>query len=163
MCLNNSWIKAGALTAALGLVLGAFGESVVSEYLTKKYAEQTVLVLGRNVPTASEYMGDFKEAAIFQLIHALAIVCVGMIMMHRPRVMLRVAGWCFLVGVVCYSGSEYLRVLTDQQWLTSIKLAGGLLLIGGWIAVVEGACPGDNPTQKPESELEPVDSPLGPS
>ena len=153
MRLNNSWMKAGALTAALGVVLGAFGAETLGDYVANKYAGQTVQVLGRHVPAASKYMDDIRTAGIYQLIHALAIVSVGMLMMHRPRVMLKIAGWCFLVGVVCFSGSEYLRILAGQQWLGPIRMIGGLLLVGGWIAVVEGACPGDNPPlEDPSSE-----------
>ncbi len=162
MRLNNNWMKAGALTAALGVVLGAFAPDALSGYVTEKYAGQTVLVLGQNIPVAPKYMDDFRMAAIYQLIHALAIVSVGMLMMHRPRVMLRIAGWCFLAGVVCFSGSEYLRVLADQQWVRPVRLIGGLLLIGGWIAVVEGACPGDNPQLDPETETGDSGSGLSP-
>lgn len=149
MRLNNNWMKAGALTAALGVVLGAFASDALGGYVTEKYAGQALTVLGRSVPAASKYMDDLRTAAIYQLVHALAIVFVGLLMMHRPRVMLRIAGWCFLVGVVCFSGSEYLRVLADLQWLGPVRLIGGLLLVGGWIAVVEGACPGDNPKAEP--------------
>ncbi len=150
MWLNNNWIKAGALSGALGVVLGAFGADSLRDYVAEKYAGR--MVLGRDVPLAWEYMDDFRVAAIYQLIHSLAIVCVGMLMMHRPRLMLRVAAWCFLVGVVCFSGGEYIRILADQQWLSAVRMIGGLLLIGGWIAVVEGACPGDNPPLDPKAE-----------
>jgi uncharacterized membrane protein YgdD (TMEM256/DUF423 family) len=152
MRLNNNWMKAGALTAALGVVLGAFAPDALGGYVTETYAGQAVLVLGRSVSAASKYMDDFRAAAIYQLVHALAIVFVGLLMMHRPRMMLRVAGWCFLVGVVCFSGSEYLRVLADWQWLSPVRLIGGLLLVGGWVAVVEGACPGDNPRWDPKAD-----------
>ena len=66
-------------------------------------------------------------------------------MAHRPRKMLRVAAWCFLLGIVFFSGSLYLLVLTGITKFGAITPIGGLLLIGGWIALVEGACPGDNP------------------
>lgn len=152
MQLNNNWMKAGALTAALGVVLGAFAPDALGGYVTEKYTGQAAMVLGRSVPAASKYMDGFRTAAIYQLIHGLAIVFVGLLMMHRPRMMLRVAGWCFLIGVVCFSGSEYVRVLTGLQWLSPVRLIGGLLLVGGWIAVVEGACPGDNPRWDPKAE-----------
>ena len=143
-------MKAGALAAALGVVLGVFAPDSLSGYVAEKYAGQTVL--GQDVPLASKYMDDFRTAVMYQLIHALAIVSVGMVMMHRPRMMLRIAGWCFLSGVVCFSGGEYLRILADQQWLGSVSAIGGLLLIGGWIAFVEGACPGDNPPLDSKAE-----------
>ena len=145
MRLNNNWIKVGALVAALGVVLGAFAAHGLDGFLTNKYAGETKVVLGENVPAAHKYLGDFKTAAYYQLTHALAIVMVGMQMAHRPRKMLRVAAWCFLLGVVFFSGSLYLLVLTGETKFGAITPIGGLLLIGGWIALVEGACPGDNP------------------
>ena len=145
MRLNNNWIKVGALVAALGVVLGAFAAHGLDGMLTEKYAGQTKIVLGEKISTAYKYLGDFKTAAHYQLIHALAIVMVGMQMAHRPRKMLRVAAWCFLLGIVFFSGSLYLLVLTGITKFGAITPIGGLLLIGGWIALVEGACPGDNP------------------
>ena len=144
MRLNNNWIKVGALVAALGVVLGAFGAYGLDAMLTNKYAGQTSVVLGEELSTAYKYLGDFKTAAYYQLLHALAIVLVGIQMAHRPRRMLTVAAWCFLLGIVFFSGSLYLLVLTGITSFGFVTPVGGLLLIGGWIAVVEGACPGDN-------------------
>lgn len=145
MRLNNNWIKVGALVAALGVVIAAFTTFGLNAMLTDKYAGQTQVVLGQKVSTAYQYMGDLKTAALIQLLHALAIVMVGIQMAHRPRKMLSLAAWCFLLGIVFFSGSSYLLVLTGITEFGTASLVGGLLLIGGWIAVVEGACPGDNP------------------
>jgi len=145
MRLNNNWIKVGALVAALGVTLGAFAVYGLDGFLTNRHAGQTEVVLGHRVSTAYQHLSDFKTAAHYQLIHALAIVIVGIQMAHRPRIMLRVAAWCFLLGIVFFSGSSYLQVLTGATGLDAAALVGGLLLIGGWIALVEGACPGDNP------------------
>ena len=145
MQLNNNWIKVGALVAALGVVLGAFGAHGLDALLTEKYAGQTKVVLGQELSTAYKYLGDFKTASYYQLLHGLAIVMVGIQMAHRPRMMLTVAAWCFLLGIVFFSGSLYLLVLTGVTQFGVVAPAGGLLLIGGWIALVEGACPGDNP------------------
>ena len=145
MRLNNNWIKVGALTAALGVALGAFAAYGLDGLLTNSHAGQTEVVLGHQVSTAYKHLSVFRTAAHYQLIHALAIVIVGIQMAHRPRIMLRVAAWCFLLGIVFFSGSSYLQVLTGATGLDAAALVGGLLLIGGWIALVEGACPGDNP------------------
>ena len=145
MRLNNNWIKVGSLVAALGVVLGAFAAYGLDALLTNKYAGQTKVVLGEEISTAYKYLGDFETAAHYQLLHALAIVMVGIQMAHRPRKMLTIAAWCFLLGIVFFSGSSYLLVLTGETKFGAGTPIGGLLLIGGWIAVVEGACPGDNP------------------
>ena len=152
MRLNNNWIKVGALVAALGVVLGAFAAHGLGGYLTTKYAGLSKEVLGEEVSAASKYLGDFKTAAHYQLIHALAIVAVGMQMAHRPRMMLRVAAWCFLLGVVLFSGSLYLLVLTGVSKLGAVTPFGGVLMIAGWIALVEGACPADNPKEEARVE-----------
>ena len=149
MQLNNNWIKVGALVAALGVVLGACAEQSLTGILADKYAGETTVVLGENMSTAHKYLDDFKTAAHYQLLHALAIVIVGMQMAHRPRRMLHIAAWFFLIGVVLFSGSLYLLVLTGVTRLSMITPIGVLLFVGGWIALVEGACPGDN--QAPES------------
>ena len=157
MHLNNNWIKVGALVAALGVVLGAFGAHGLDRLLTEKYAGETKVVMGQEITTAYKYLGDFKTAAHYQLIHALAIVLVGMQMAHRPRIMLKIAAWCFLLGVVLFSGSLYVLVLTDVTRLGAITPIGGILFVVGWIALVEGACPGDNPPR--DAKEESADSP----
>jgi len=45
----------------------------------------------------------------------------------------RAAGWLFVAGTVCFSGSLYLLSLTGARWLGAVTPLGGLLFIaGGW-------------------------------
>jgi uncharacterized membrane protein YgdD (TMEM256/DUF423 family) len=57
--------------------------------------------------------------------HALALVLAGMLQADR-------AAWCFLAGVMLFSGSLYLLVLLDQRWLGAVTPVGGLLMVAGW-------------------------------
>jgi len=130
MPINNSWIKAGALVAALAVTLGAFGEPWI--------------------PASTKNVNDFQTAVFFQLAHALALVAVGILMVIRPGRLLKLTGWLFLVGVVLFSGSIYLSLLTTSPWISPwilpFKMLGGAVLVVGWIFLVEGACPGWNKT-----------------
>jgi uncharacterized membrane protein YgdD (TMEM256/DUF423 family) len=44
----------------------------------------------------------------------------------------------FLAGTVCFSGSLYLLSLTGARWLGVITPLGGLLFLGGWLALAAG-------------------------
>lgn len=41
--------------------------------------------------------------------------------------------WCFLAGIVIFSGSLYLLAVTNLRWLGIVTPAGGASFIAGWI------------------------------
>jgi uncharacterized membrane protein YgdD (TMEM256/DUF423 family) len=43
-----------------------------------------------------------------------------------------VAGWAFLIGILLFSGSLYLLVLTGKTWLGAITPLGGTAFLAGW-------------------------------
>jgi uncharacterized membrane protein YgdD (TMEM256/DUF423 family) len=49
------------------------------------------------------------------------------------------AGWAFLGGVLLFSGSLYLLVLTGTRWLGAITPLGGLAFLAGWCLLALGA------------------------
>jgi uncharacterized membrane protein YgdD (TMEM256/DUF423 family) len=42
------------------------------------------------------------------------------------------AGYCFIGGILFFSGSLYLLVLTDTSWLGAVAPLGGVAFIAGW-------------------------------
>jgi len=63
-----------------------------------------------------------------QFIHALALLAIG-----QSRVGGRGTVICWLIGVVCFSGSLYILALdSTQKWAGPITPLGGLFLIAGW-------------------------------
>jgi uncharacterized membrane protein YgdD (TMEM256/DUF423 family) len=48
------------------------------------------------------------------------------------------AGYAFIAGIVIFSGSLYLLVLTDTGWLGAITPIGGVAFIIGWILLAYG-------------------------
>ena len=56
----------------------------------------------------------------------------------------RAAGWCFLAGILVFSGSLYALALTGVRTLGAITPLGGLAFLAGWallayLAVAGGA------------------------
>ncbi len=142
MIVTHSWMKAGALLAALAVVLGAFGTYEVGDYLVEKFDGQTCKMMGKEIPLAEKYMMDYELAVNFQLAHALAIVLSGLLLSLRPRFTIIVALWCFLIGTLLYCGGVYALIYTGASWCAAISPVGGILLVIGWFMFVEGSCQG---------------------
>ncbi len=103
-----SWTIVGAVLGFVAVAAGAFGAHGLKGVLTPERFE------------------TFEVAVRYQMYHALAILAAGSL--GAPQ-----AAWCFLAGVVIFSGSLYLLVLTDARWLGAITPIGGLLFLAGWI------------------------------
>ena len=139
MPINNSWIKAGALIAAIAVLLGGFNLQSFGD------------AIGGGATDAIDHQAEFVLAVIFHLLHALAIVIVGVLIVFRPSRILQATAWCFAIGILLFSGSTYLVSMTNLELSPLIKLAGTVLLVVAWIMLVEGACPGWNKTSTSEA------------
>ena len=99
------------------------------------------IVSGFEVPASWKYMQDFKTGCEYQMTHALALLAVGILGLKEEKKSLKVAGYCFTLGIVLFSGTLYILTLTGQRWLGAITPIGGLLLIFGWVALAMAVCP----------------------
>ena len=135
---GDRWIALGASLAGLAVICGAFAAHGLDTQLPKQYSGQTRIVAGETVPAARKYIADFKTAAEYQMYHALGIIAVGLLMQRRPAGSLNAAGWCFLLGIVLFSGSLYALVLTGVTRFGAITPIGGVLFIVGWAAIAVG-------------------------
>lgn len=104
----------GALAAGLAVVLGAFGAHALE---------------GRVTP---ERLQTFEIGVRYQMYHALALLFVGWAAGQWPVGAVHGAGYLFIAGIVIFSGSLYLLVLTDTPWLGAVTPLGGLAFIIGW-------------------------------
>jgi uncharacterized membrane protein YgdD (TMEM256/DUF423 family) len=106
----------GALAAGLGVALGAFGAHGLE---------------GRVSP---DRLDTFRTGVQYQMYHALALLVVGWLIQQSAAwgPLLHWAGYCFAGGIVIFSGTLYLLVLTDTGWLGAITPLGGVAFIVGW-------------------------------
>ena len=126
----------------LAVVISMFGAEGISPFLEGKYRGLTATEMGQTVNQTKIMMGRIDRATLCQLTHGLAMIAVGILITLRPRRMLLAAEWCFLSGTVLYSGSLFASVATGQEWLTFTSQLGGIILLLGWLALVEGSCQG---------------------
>ena len=104
----------GALLAALAVAGGAFGAHGLR---------------GRLTP---DDLAIFETAVRYHLIHALALFAVAWVMDRWPGGMVSTAAVLMVFGILVFSGTLYLLVLTGPRWLGAITPIGGVGLIAGW-------------------------------
>ena len=80
-----------------------------------------------------ERLEVFETAVRYQMYHALALLFVGWAARAlEGGAAITGAGWCFVAGIVVFSGSLYLLVLTDTGWWGAVTPIGGVAFLAGW-------------------------------
>lgn len=110
----KTFFALGATFGALGVVLGAFGA----------HALRTTL--------SAADLATFEIGVRYQLYHALALMAVAWASTQWSAATVTLAGWAFVAGIVIFSGSLYVLVLSGQRWLGAVTPIGGVALIMGW-------------------------------
>lgn len=72
----------------------------------------------------------------YHLAHALALGLAAWVASRTPGAVASAAGWCFVAGIVVFSGSLYAMTLTGTRWLGAVTPLGGVLMLAGWAAIV---------------------------
>jgi uncharacterized membrane protein YgdD (TMEM256/DUF423 family) len=102
---------AGALLAATGVALGAFGAHGLKALLSP------------------EALGWWQTAVQYQMWHAIGLVAVSAAPVGRSRG----PAWMLAAGTAIFSGSLYAMALSDARWLGAVTPIGGVLMIAGWV------------------------------
>ena len=74
----------------------------------------------------------------YGMAHGLALVGVALLVGRAPAPSraLTLAGWGFLAGTLLFSGALYVMGLTGMRALGAVVPVGGILLLGGWAALL---------------------------
>jgi uncharacterized membrane protein YgdD (TMEM256/DUF423 family) len=130
--LARRWIVIGALLGAIGVGLGAFGAHGLGDVLER---------LGFGGDDLRRRMAIFDTAIRYQLLHALALVLIGLMLAQRESGCWRAAAWAFLFGILLFCGLLKVLAFADPSWnwLGRIVPFGGASLIAGWVALAIGA------------------------
>ena len=130
----------------LAVLLGAFGAHGLKDtkFLRDKYADlPPKIVAGHSIPASYKYVQDFETGVEYHMVHALAMLATGLMILRQPSRCLSVAAWCFLGGIVLFSGALYVLVIAGPRWLGvpwgMVAPVGGTLQLIGWLALTSGA------------------------
>lgn len=115
------WLVLAAINGIVGVGLGAIGSHALRGTLTP------------------ERLSWLETGLRYHMWHVLALLAVAILIGlagERPGLALRIAAWCFLGGMVLFSGGLYLMAIAGLRSLGPTVPTGGLLFIAGWIALV---------------------------
>jgi len=107
-------IVAGSLLMVAGLVLGALGTHLVADRVSARE------------------LASYETAVLYQLLHALGLVLVGVLARSAATAPLRWSARLMGVGIVLFSGSIYLATVGAPHWVLSVAPTGGLSLMASW-------------------------------
>ena len=119
--MDKTFLLIGAVAAFLAVGFGAFGAHGLR---------------GRLSP---EMMAVFESAVRYHMYHALALVLVALILGRMDGWLIRTAGWCFVAGLVLFSGSLYMLAVSGVTILGAITPLGGLAFLAGWACLAFAA------------------------
>lgn len=120
--MDKIFIILGGMNAGLAVALGAFGAHGLKHVLTP------------------EWLTIYQTGVHYHLIHALGLLCVGIIAQKfTPSRWLDGAGYCLLAGIILFSGSLYALSLSELRFLGMITPFGGLSFLLGWGLLVTAA------------------------
>jgi uncharacterized membrane protein YgdD (TMEM256/DUF423 family) len=112
----QSILPIAALSAALAVACGAFG----AHALKIRVAPEDLLI--------------WQTAVNYQMWHSLALLLIGVLAkLSAPSSTLIWSARSFLIGIIIFSGSLYLLVLTNTRWLGAITPIGGVAFIAAWL------------------------------
>ena len=114
---NNTALRIAAWTGFLGVALGAFGAHGLKEIFTRH----------NTAPL-------WERAVLYHLIHAIMLFVLAS---RRP--FSSGPWWSFFIGIILFSGSLYLLVLTNTRWLGAITPFGGIGFLLGWLWLIATA------------------------
>lgn len=121
------FIIAGAVNAAIAVMLGAFGAHALKERLSERY------------------LAIWETAVQYQMFHAIGLLVIGVLAssaLFGDLTQLKWAGYLILGGIIIFSGSLYALSLSGIGVLGAITPIGGVLFIVGWILLIIAAVKG---------------------
>ena len=107
----------GSISAFIGVAAGAFGAHAL-----KARIDPAMLLV-------------YETGVRYQLIHAIALLAVGLAAARFPAGRWSIPVGLFVAGTVLFSGSLYALALSGMRWLGAVTPLGGVCFLLGWLAV----------------------------
>ena len=116
--MRSTFLILGALSALIGVGMGAFGAHGLKAIL------------------APEMLVVYKTGVTYQMWHALGLILIALLLQQYKGKLLIWSGWLMFSGIMLFSGSLYLLAILNAKWLGMITPFGGLAFLLAWMLIV---------------------------
>lgn len=119
--MHRSFITTAAVLLGLAVILGAFGAHGLKEIVS------------------AQSLVTYETGVRYHFYHGFALLATGILYERFNKKWLRFAGYCFIIGILLFSGSLYLLAVLMKPDVVGIEKIGlitpfgGLFFIAGWI------------------------------
>lgn len=114
---QNYFLMIGSLSGMLAVMLGAFGAHGLEKLVDAKMLQR------------------FHTGVEYQFYHSLALLIINIFYIQMKNKLINYAGHAFTLGIVLFSGSLYVYVLTGYKSIAAVTPVGGASFIIGWALV----------------------------
>lgn len=111
------WLLLAGFAGLSGVALGAFAAHGLKGRL------------------GSEALAVFQTGVLYHLLHAVVLFGVALLALRLRSRLVTLAGTFFTLGILLFSGSLYLMMLTPVGKLGLITPAGGVCFMIGWLCL----------------------------
>lgn len=122
---NQANLIAAAIAGASAIMIGAFGAHWLQSYLPET---------GIDAATVQRRLDQFATGARYHLAHAIVLLVLAVAPFQRTKP-IRIAFALIVAGILFFSGSLYLLVLTNTPALGAVTPLGGSSWIVGWVLI----------------------------
>lgn len=123
--MHKRFVTAGAVLGGLAVALGAFGAHGLQQ-----------------ITGDEKILHGYQTGVQYQVYHALALLVVALLAHHYPGRWMKWAGYCFIAGILLFSGSLYLLTFLKLQesgatrFIGPVTPLGGIFFISGWACLL---------------------------
>lgn len=138
--MHKLFFRAASVLAAIAVVFGAFGAHLLKKHLTV------------------DDLAGYHTAVGYQMTHAIGIFIAGIFYRFYKSKRLIWAGYSFMLGILFFSGSIYLRLVFNYLQLDWGRIVimfaplGGTLFALGWIFILFSIPPKKRLPENPNEE-----------
>jgi len=123
--MNKSFFVVAGIFGALAVGFGAFGAHKLKELITPDQLE------------------IYQKGVSYQFYHTIALFITAFLLERNDSKYFKWAGYCFIIGIILFSGSLYLLSMNDMLGLNKniigpITPIGGVAFIMGWLFLAYG-------------------------
>jgi uncharacterized membrane protein YgdD (TMEM256/DUF423 family) len=130
--MQKRYILFAGISGALAVALGA-----MAAHMLKSKAEAGLITMND--------LQAFETAAKYQMYHSVVLLLLALFSERLNAKLIKKSAFCFMSGIVLFSGSLYLLStssllgITNLKWLGPVTPIGGLFLISGWLLLAFSA------------------------